>query len=86
MSDLQNRVAALQKRIFDEDYYTELWLRALNEHGSSTLTIDQGEHSDKELIELANTFWWCLPDSPVIRRGPFFELCDVAELCYSDLT
>lgn len=82
--NIQTKIIALQKRIFNEGYYTDLWCKALEKHGVTAATIDQ--QSSASLISLANTFWWYLPDSAAIRTGPFWELCDIAEQDPADWT
>lgn len=83
MSITQDRVAAVQDRVFKEQYYDHLWCIALIKHNMSTATIDQHEHTDKQLISMVNTFWELLPDHMCIRTGPFFEVCDIAASDYT---
>lgn len=78
------RVAALQRRVFAEEYHIQLWHRVLFEHRMSWVVIDSLEYSDKELVALCNDFWEALPDDESIRTGPFFDLCDICEAVYDE--
>lgn len=79
MTTISTAVVALQARILKERYYDHLWDRALMQTNCSVATIDQHEESDRTLVKLCSLFWEALPDSPVIRTGPFFDLCDVLD-------
>ncbi len=81
-TDIQRQAIELQDAIFKEDYYKNLYLASLGKHHMSTASIDQSEFTDQQLVSMANTFWFALPDSPVIRRTPFFQLCSIAEHCF----
>lgn len=84
MSAIQDKVIALQDRIFKEEYYPSLWIKALAKHNVSVACIDQHEESDRTLILTVHDFWESLPDSPVIRTGPFFDVCNIAEKIFGD--
>lgn len=78
MADLQQYrvlVAALQDRIFTEDYFSETWTNMLDEAGWSVEEVAQRSVSCEALHSVLNRFWFLLPDSGTIRRGPFFQLC-----------
>lgn len=34
----------------------------------------------QEITKFWHDFWWNLPDSGSIRREPFFDVCDIAEV------
>lgn len=79
----QRRVADLQKWIYDSGYYPELWEQALAVcDRMSKVDIEKQLYGPLELHVALNEFWCDLPDDPAIRRGPFFELCD---LCVEDI-
>lgn len=78
-SEIQQAVIHLQARIFKEKYFVDLWLEALKENNASTATIDQREEDPNKMVLLCHEFWEALPDSPSIRTGPFFDLCNIAE-------
>lgn len=80
MSDIQDRAVALQNRILAEMYFDDLWLVKLKEHNMTATGVDECEYADRDLIFLCHWFWEDLPDTPSIRRGPFLELCEIAEL------
>lgn len=79
MSQIQQDAIKLQEEIFEKQYFVQLYLQALGKHNMSTASIDQSEFTDEQIIDMANTFWELLPDSPTIRREPFYLLCDIAE-------
>lgn len=79
MSEIQNKMSKLQDEIYRHKYYVDLYHSALSTHNMSTASIDQGEFKDQKIIRMCNTFWDSLPDSPDIRRFPFFLLCEIAE-------
>lgn len=79
MTETQEKAAALQERIFVEDYYTYLWCETLNSMNLRATKVDNGEYEDKVLALLCHRFWEALPDTSTIRRGPFFALTDLAE-------
>jgi hypothetical protein len=79
MTTLSEEIVRIQSQVFREKYYVQQYLDALVKCNMSTATIDQHEHEDHELVLLMQTFWEALPDTPAIRTGPFFKICDVAE-------
>lgn len=74
----------VQTTIFAADYYTSLYLSALEKYGMTVDSVNAGNYTDEKIIRLANTFWEMLPDSRAIRREPFFALCDIAEHVFDD--
>lgn len=80
---LQTMWTALQSSVFKKNYFVKLWLETLAQHNMSTASIDQHEHSDRQIVLAANTFWDKLPDHPKIRKPEFelvfLDLCDIAE-------
>lgn len=72
-------VADVQQAIFDEDFYCQLYRRVLEDSGMTVENVTALKYQDDELSEMLNNFWWYLPDSPSIRRAPFFQLCDLCE-------
>ena len=82
MSDIQKAAIKVQDAIYKEEYYVSLYEAALRHNNMSVASIDQSEFSDQQLITMMNDFWSLLPDSPSIRREPFFALCDICEEIY----
>jgi hypothetical protein len=82
MTVIQEKAKLLQARIFTEEYYETLFCKVLVKHNMSTASIDKHESTDRQLVKMFNDFWMLLPDSPIIRQGPFFELCDICEEIY----
>lgn len=80
--EFASALAALEARIVREDYYHHLYIQCVERcsRGASTLT----EVSKRQAIQALNMFWMALPDSKLIRRGPFFDLCDLAEEIFED--
>ena len=83
-TEIQKQAMELQDAVYKQKYYIPLYEKALGKHGMSVASIDQAEFTDKQLVSMANTFWFALPDSPVIRQDPFFMLCRIAEHCFDD--
>ena len=82
MTEIQARVKALQARIFIEKYYDMKWHDQLAEQKITVEQVNDGKLSDRDLIMLVNDFWEALPDFGVIRSGPFFEICAIAEMMF----
>lgn len=76
---IQQQARALQGRIYSEQYYVKLWEASLALLFMTPDALVTFFYTDAELIDLCNEFWSALPDSPVIRRGPFWDLCNIAE-------
>jgi hypothetical protein len=72
-------VAALQAQIYSDQYYVELYQDALRSNSLSSEGVERGAYTSGVLSEMLNDFWFSLPDSPVIRTGPFSLLCDLCE-------
>ena len=79
MTTLQQQIISLQQQILREDYYTLLYSKTLAKHDMMPIGICHVEYSDAKIIDMCNDFWLDLPDTPEIRREPFFLLCDIAE-------
>lgn len=84
MTNIQQAMIDLQQQIMDNDYYVELYDLSLIGNQMHFDGITEEEYSDDQIINLCNDFWLALPDSPSIRRQPFFALCDIAEHCFDD--
>lgn len=78
-TEIQKQASQVQGQIFDEQFYVPQFLKVLGRHGMSVASIDQSEFADKQLVEMFHAFWEELPDSPEIRRTPFFAICDIAQ-------
>ena len=81
-TQIQRDMTELQTQILDNGYYVGYYARALRKHGMTVESIREAEHPDKQLVEMANTFWFDLPDGPEIRTEEFFALCKIAEHCF----
>jgi hypothetical protein len=81
-TDIKQDAQKLQEEIFEQDYYIHLYLAALAQHGMTKEGISQGEFDENTIVNMANSFWFALPDSMAIRRQPFYRLCDIAEHCF----
>ena len=84
ITEIQKQAMALQDAIYAQKYYIPLYEKALAKHGMTDMAINQSWHTDKQLVSMANTFWFALPDSPVIRKEPFFMLWAIAEHCFDE--
>ena len=72
MTDYMVKVFVLERSIYSNNYYVELWEQAKNER-------DITQTGDEELCSMLNDFWIILPDSREIQRAPFNDLCDLCE-------
>ena len=81
-TQIQRDMAELQTQILDEGYYVGYYARALRKHGMTVDSIRESEVGDKQIVNMANTFWFNLPDGPEIRTPEFFALCKIAEHCF----
>lgn len=64
--------------IIEQEYYLDQLYETLEHMGVS---LENAYHiTDPGLIQqFWNYYWFRLPDSKDIRRGPFFSICDLAE-------
>ena len=82
LSENQNKYFCLKAsecidRIKRDKYFLDIWETV--SHKKPLV-----ECSKDELLKPFQDFWEELPDDPSIRRGPFFEICDLAErYCFS---
>lgn len=72
MTDYQLSVIDLERSIYSNGYYVNLWEQVKNGRDITGL-------SDEELCTMLNSFWIILPDSWSIHRAPFHVLCDLCE-------
>jgi len=81
---LQHASIELQELIFTSGYYIRIYGHILEEYNLTTAQILLCEVDDNSLWDMWNDFYFALPDSQVIRRGPFFQLCDICEGEFND--
>lgn len=79
MTNIQDKSASVQLQIFAEDYYTQRYQECLKKTGITRIDVEKKLCSSDKLHSLWEAFWWSLPDSPSIRREPFFSICDICE-------
>jgi hypothetical protein len=77
--DLRQKMADIQGEIFAHRYYVEIYKRILSQLQITSSNISAMKYPRERVIRLAHYFWNALPDSPAVRREPFFKLCDIAE-------
>lgn len=82
MTTLQEQMIELQRAVYGQEYYPMLYTITLMKHEMSCLGVELQQYSDAKIIDMANDFWLCLPDSPEVRTGPFWLLCEIAEHCF----
>lgn len=70
MTDYMMEVIDLERSIYSNDYYVNLWEKVKNGRDIKGL-------SDVELCTMLNDFWIVLPVSLSIHRTPFYTLCDL---------
>lgn len=74
---LTERHKKLIETIYAKDYYVHIF-----EHVKNKCIVNE---NDPQSINIFwNEFWFALPDSPVIHRAPFNEVCNMAEGEYLD--
>lgn len=66
--------AKVMDLVYAHDYYIDLF-KSTREH-----YIQRGMKMNTPYFW--NDFWLALPDTPAIRRAPFFDICDLAEGIY----
>jgi hypothetical protein len=76
---LRLQANACIERIEKEHYYPRIWDRVKN-------PIPPSEAKTREeILKQFQDFWEALPDSPEIRTGAFFPICDLAEeYCFGE--
>lgn len=82
MTEIQEKAVLIQERIFSEVYFTRLWEEVLIRYGVQKENL--GTLHDRDIVRLMHYFWVALPDSKSCRRGPFFQICDLAELIFDE--
>jgi hypothetical protein len=60
--------------VYDNDYYVNIIDRVMECRGSP--------ETEKDIVYFWQEVWERLPDSTAIRRNPFYEICDIAEMIY----
>lgn len=78
LRDFHSEAIACVQRIEAEGYYPEIWAQVKHDRPIINCTV-------AEALAPFQDFWEALPDSPAIRFGPFFTICDLAsEFCSLD--
>jgi len=67
------------KAVLDENYYSELFCGIVVDRGYDVLDEVLDEADRLKIYNLWDDFWYNLPDSPEIRTGPFFDICNLCE-------
>lgn len=66
------------EQIENDDYYPARWVKVKH-----VKPLEQCNR--EELLKPFQDLWEILPDSPAIRCGPFFKICDLAEeYCFGE--
>jgi hypothetical protein len=60
--------------------YFEQYYVHIVDHFAKTMQVK----TEGDVYAFWNRVWDALPDSPAIRRSPFFQICDLAEGSYLD--
>ena len=68
-------------QIVEQDYYVDTLDSTLD---SLAINLDTAHKmtNPEDIQSFWNELWYRLPDSKLIRRGPFFNICDLAEGAY----
>lgn len=72
MTDVLAKHAELLEAVRAEDYYLHI-VNQIAEKWEGKVK------SAQDVCSFWNDVWYRLPDTPSIRRSPFFEVCDLAE-------
>lgn len=83
-TQLQQDMVALQDQVIKENYYVDLYQRALKAYNMTQEDIKNFAYNDAKIVDMTNSFWFELPESPAVRRDPFWALCNIAEHCFDD--
>jgi hypothetical protein len=75
MKDTTQLHKMLINQIYNQDYYVPTFEKC------ASFDVDKVyNYTNEELIcSFWSDFWYHLPDTPNIRRTPFFLVCDLAE-------
>lgn len=58
--------------IYEQDFYVSIWESVAHKQPITEL-------EKRDILKPFQDFWNTLPDTPYIRREPFFAICDLAE-------
>lgn len=75
----QSQSAIVQSEILAQEYYLVVYSRSLADKDMTIEGIENHAYSNIKLNSLWEMFWFSLPDSTAIRRGPFTKICDLCE-------
>ena len=84
MTTIQQQMKQLHQAVFDDEYYCDIYCNNLFKHEMVNSGIIAERYSDAKIVDFANDFWLDLPDSPAIRTGPFWLLCDICESMFDE--
>ena len=73
-----------QERVFKESYFPSLYEKALNGLSLKPTDVAERKVDERTLVNLWNTFWMYLPDTPAIRTNLFFKICDICAEMFDD--
>lgn len=79
MTEIQQKFKDVIAAVYKEKYFVVEFEAALADHKMTVANANDCEYTDNQIVNMCNDFWEGLPDSPAIRRPPFFQLCDIAE-------
>lgn len=82
--NIREQSATVANEILKSQYFVPLFQQALYVHKMTIESVIDQQEDDASLIEMWNTFWFALPDSGSIRRGPFFVVCELAEHVFDE--
>lgn len=83
-TEIQQKFKDVFAAVNSEHYYPQLFSNAMLEHNMDPDGVNNFEYDDKKIVLMINDFWEALPDSPSIRRPPFFQVCDIAENIFEE--
>jgi hypothetical protein len=81
---LVEQAAALAKRVVEENYFQIEYAQSLKDMGMAHSGLIQHCYPASEVVKWADHYHCLLPESPIIRHGAFWALCDLAEHIFDD--
>lgn len=80
MSAYTEQAVRVHHLIVSDDFFVDLWHRALRENGMTVVGFEQQLYSDEMVHDALFEFWDLLPDSPAIQTSTFHAICDLCDV------
>ena len=87
IDNVADKMIEIVDDIHNNNYFEDLFDKCLDKLNMREAAIYNKHYTNQQLRTLCQTFWFALPDASHIRRAPFWDICDVAEMIFdSDYT